>query len=321
MKMKLTVLCFLTASVVLASCTTHSSSKNLQTSPWNNASSWYQSEIPYDSSKIDVFYMVSTNVISAVDNCGNTVWQSQLTENDRTVILKEMKYFEKNIFYDNFNFSSPIYRQYTFNSIICLSADSFELVHQKVASEVCEAFDYFMENINHGRPFILAGFSQGAMLTLDILKHMTDEQYARMIATYAIGYRLTAEDLKHPHIKAAQNETDRGVVISFNSTQSIEAAWDVVSKDAAACINPINWRTDTTAAYFSYKGTHNKVHIDKTHNTLIVRTDNPDYYKFWMKEHTFYADAGVSCDNLHHWDALFYGNMIHDNAVKRAKGK
>lgn len=35
----------------------------------------------------------------------------------------------------------------------------------------------------------------------------------------------------------------------------------------------------------------------------------------------FYKDVNVSRDNLHHWDRLFYGKMIHDNALRRAGRK
>jgi hypothetical protein len=55
------------------------------------------------------------------------------------------------------------------------------------------------------------------MLVLDLLKHMTDEQYNRMVAAYAIGYRITEEDCKNKHICPAKGETETGVTISFNS--------------------------------------------------------------------------------------------------------
>ena len=58
-----------------------------------------------------------------------------------------------------------------------------------------------MKNQNNGHRFILAGFSQGAMLTIDLLKHMTDEQFSRMVANYMLGYRLSEKDLQHSCLK------------------------------------------------------------------------------------------------------------------------
>lgn len=301
--------------VLLCACT---GNKSTAVSVWDNDSLWYRSEAPYDTSKIDVIYYVSTEVLSAKDSLGNVAWQSQLVPTDLAAMQGEIAWVEQNEFYSDFNVIAPYYHQFTFDAIWQLDRQAFDAVYQKVAVEACEAFDYYMEHQNHGRPFILAGFSQGAMLMLDILKHMTDEQYSRMIACYMQGYRLTADDLKHPHVKAATGETDRGVAISFNSVQKADAMWPLLAEWAAATINPVNWKTDDTPAEFSFDGTTNTVHIDKETNLLIVETDNPDYYHQYYEQATFYGDAGVKPDNLHHWDLLFYSRMIHDNALNRS---
>lgn len=280
---------------------------------------WYQSELGRDTSKIDVLYYISTEVLSAKDSTGSVSWQSLLTPEDLKAMNGEVAWIERNMFNDHFNVSAPFYHQYTFDAIWQLKPKQFAKLYKKVAEEACEAFDYYMEHVNKGRPFILAGFSQGGAITLDILRHMTDEQYSRMIACYTLGYRLSKKDLKHRHIKAATGETDRGVVISFNSVQTTDAIWSHIAKDAAACINPINWRTDETPATFTFKETTNEVHVDKQSNVLIIKTDNPAFYHSYYDKAPFFLDAGVSRDNMHHWDLQFYSKQIHDNALKRAK--
>lgn len=291
-----------------------------QGSPWADDAMWYNAKNAYDAEKIDVLYFVSTDVLSAKDSAGQVVWQSQLVPTDMSAINGELAYVESNFFSGNFNFIAPYYHQFTFDAIWQLDRARFDSVYSNVAREACAAFDSYMERKNNGRPFILAGFSQGAMLTLDVLKHMTDEQLSQMIACYTMGYRLTADDLSHPHVKAATGETDRGVVISFNSTQTKDAIWPFVAEGAATCINPVNWRTDATPASFTFDGTTNEVHVDTTANVLIVKTDKPQYYYDYYDKATFFGDANVSRDNLHHWDLLFYSSMIHDNALKRAGG-
>lgn len=318
MKKLIAILAIIVSAISFLSCT---GGKNFDTSVWNNDSLWYQSECKYDTSKIDVIYFVSTDVLSAKDSNGNVAWQSQLIPSDLAAMKGEIAWVEKNMFYDDFNYSAPLYHQFTFDAIWQLDREKFDSVYYKVAREACEAFDYYMAKKNNGRPFILAGFSQGAMLTVDVLKHMTDKQFSRMIACYTIGYRLTAKDLQHPHIKAATGETDRGVVISFNSTQTREAIWPFLCEGAATCINPVNWKTDATPATFSFYGITNTAHVDKQTNVLLVKTDSTDYFHRYYDAASFFLDAGVSRDNLHHWDLLFYSRMIHDNAVKRATKK
>lgn len=290
-----------------------------QESAWDSPSMWYQSGTPYDTDKIDVFYLVSTEVLSATDSLGNETWQSQLIPSDRSSITGEMDWIGENMFREEFNIVSPYYHQFTFDAIIKPSHDQFDSIYKQVADEVCEAFDYYMAHNNNGRRFILAGFSQGAMLTLDLLRHMTDEQYERMIACYTLGYRLTETDLLHPHIKAAQGEKDNGVVISFNSTQTKDAIWPFVSEGAATCINPINWRTDASPAQFTFEETTNMVHVDETSHVLIVSSDKPSYFDGFYDAAPIFLQAGVSRKNLHHWDLLFYTSPIHDNALVRAQ--
>lgn len=146
---------------------------------------------------------------------------------------------------------TPYYHQFTFESINLLT-DSFQLEYRKVAEEACEAFDYYMAHMNQGRRFALVGFSQGGMLVLDVLRHMTGKQYARMVAAYAMGYRISTDDLKCRRIVPATDESTAGVTVSYNSVLNNSGIWPFVGGNAAAAINPVNWRTDSTTATFTY---------------------------------------------------------------------
>ena len=102
--------------------------------------------------------------------------------------------------------------------------------------------------------------------------------------------------------------------MSFNSAMSADALWPMLS-DGAACINPINWRTDSTPATLSYKGDTAQVSVDTLHNYLQVSGLDPDKYVFAPLEG--YAPKG----NLHHWDLLFYGDHLRRNALLRSSGR
>lgn len=285
-------------------------------SPWESDSAWYHSNTPQSDDKIDLFYIVSTNVLSAEDENGNVAYQSLLNENDRKAFDAEFRYVEKHFSQSDFNYFAPYYHQFTFESIN-LAPEKYQEIYASVSDEVCQAFDYYMEHQNNGRRFALVGFSQGGMLVLDLLKHMTDEQYSRMVAAYAIGYRITEEDCKNNHIRPAIGETETGVTISFNSALSTDGVWPLVAEGAVTCINPVNWKTDSTPANFTYEDEEHTVSIDKQTNMLIVKTNRPEYYRKWTNNPAFQS-AKVHIDCLHHWDLLFYSDFIHDNILKRA---
>ncbi len=285
-------------------------------SSWSADSAWYQSKDSISQDKIDLIYLVSTNIISATDTNGQVAYRAQLTTADRQVLDQEFAYVEENIGRHDFNFISPYYHQFTFDAIN-LSSDQFDAEYKLVSKEVCESFDYYMKHKNQGRKFALIGFSQGGMLLLDVLRHMTDEQYSKMVAAYAIGYRISAEDVKCKHIVPATDESTQGVTISYNSALSNEGIWPSVAGDAITSINPVNWKTDSTPATFSYEGSLHTVHLDPTTHLLIVETDKADDYRKWTSNPVFQS-AHVNLDCLHHWDLLFYTKFIHDNILKRA---
>lgn len=286
---------------------------------WESEEAWYQSDTTVNDDKIDLFYIVSTNVLSAEDENGDTAYQTRLNENDRKAYDAEFRYVEKHFCQSDFNYFAPYYHQFTFEAI-SLEPEKYQKVYSAVSHEVCDAFDYYMEHKNNGRRFALVGFSQGAMLVLDLLKHMTDEQYERMVAAYALGYRITEEDCQNKHIRPAYGETETGVTISFNSALSTDGVWPLVAEGAVTCINPVNWKTDSTPANFTYEGEEHSVSIDKGTNMLIVKTNRPEHYRKWTNNPAFQS-AKVHLDCLHHWDLLFYSDFIHDNIMKRLEGR
>ncbi len=151
---------------------------------------------------------------------------------------------------DGNNFYSPHYRHITLDSWATLNEDTINRRYSQVAfTDVKAAFDRFINNYNNGRPFILAGFSQGAKSVVELEKVLTAEQRSRLVAAYVLGYKVTPDDLAQcPAIKAAQDSTDTGVTICYNSVSDVKYVKAVVSSPNTMCINPVNWRTDATPA-------------------------------------------------------------------------
>lgn len=286
-------------------------------SVWADSTMWFQSGDTVSADKIDLFYIVSTEVLTSADSLGNTLFRAQLTEEDRKAIGGEFQFVQKHYSQGDFNFFAPYYHQFNF-AAICLPASEFADVYAGVAAEVCEAFDYYMSHLNQGRRFALVGFSQGAMLIIDLLNHMTSAQYSQMVAAYMLGYRLSADDLTAPQIIPAEDETTPGVTISFNSVQRLEAAWPLVSKDAVTAINPVNWKTDATPAVLDFIGDSLTVTMDEASHLLVVNVPDPENYHTWMQSNPAYAMVKVDDDCLHRWDLLFYADKIHENILVRS---
>ncbi len=158
---------------------------------------------------------------------------------------------EKGIYEDSAVMYAPFYRQIVFP--LYLGSEEDMKPYLDIAyDDVSAAFEYYMENINDGRPLILAGFSQGAQHALRLLEdYFDDPEYNDLlVAAYCIGWRITAEDLERsPHLKMAEGEDDTGVIVMF-STEAPEADSSIIVPEGIRTlgINPLNWRMDSTPA-------------------------------------------------------------------------
>lgn len=297
-------------SIVLCGCVTEKYPLAMP-SDWSIDEHWYQDNIPACEDKVDVFYVAATDIISSTTPDGKKSPLAVLTREECDTIAAECDWFRKNIFTQEFNFYAPIYHQVTFESLGQPRGGRNEL-WDAAADDVCKAFDTYMASHNGGRRFILAGFSQGASILRALLKHMTDEQYSRCVAAYAIGFQLTEDDLKSPHIRPAKGAADQGVVISFNSVSKLTGALPLLSGDAVCSINPVNWRTDSEPAVFEYKGQKLTASLDTDKHLVIVKGFPESKTAF----SGFFPEG-----NLHVYDRVMYIKPIHDNAVLRAYGE
>lgn len=301
-----------TVSVACVSCAPKASQTD--SCWWGQEEAWYDNGQGINPDYVDVFYLYSTDVESSVDAEGNVSYTAALTEEDRKAIDYELHSSNTKIFPDSLNFIAPYYHQYTFESL-SLPESKRQDVRDEVVGEVLGAFRHYMRKVNGGRRFILAGFSQGGEMALEILKHLTDEEYSRMVAAYLIGYKVTAADMGCGHIVPATDPYSNGVTVSFNSIATRDAFFPMVNADAAFCTNPINWASDGTPAEFEYEGETLTVQVDTGINSLIV--GGTDMSKFRYEPLERFCKPG----NLHHWDIKFYRPYLRKNVLERAYPK
>lgn len=294
---------------------------------------WYRDTV--NEELTDVFYIVSTNIGHSENADGTSAYNAVLTDAEVAALRREAEYIKQN-FADSFNLFAPIYHQCTMEAYLHENNDSVLMFRKRSESECCKAFDYYMEHFNNGRPFIVAGFSQGAMNVVALLKHMTDEQYRRCKAAYVMGYRLSSEDLRHHHIEAATGETE-GKVVSFNTVASSDGIWSLVANEAATCINPLNWTTDTTPAtgWIVYDGQIDHYAIYDSAFAAEAKAGDTIYVnvKLDVATNVLAATAPVlplsyamnapafglnDNKNLHLADLFFYLPRLRENAIKRA---
>lgn len=261
-----------------------------------------------------MFWFCGTMFQEQKDENGNQLHRVNMDEEQRAKYCKAaLGTAHTLLFPDSLNFFSPCFRQFTLD-LIDEPQSVFDSLTNEVADEAYAMFHYYMDNMNDGRPYILAGMSQGGLMVKSVLKRMTDEEYSRMKVAYCMGFGLSEEDLKCEHIKPATGEFDKGVTVSYNSVADVNGIWDIVHNNAATCINPANWKTDSTAVEVEFMGMHLKTHIDPAYNLIFV--DNFDFSKMPTAEG--FDKYPWFKTNLHVVDIMLYAPFIKRNALDRA---
>lgn len=268
---------------------------------------WYDNSKEINPQYPDVFYIVSTYVWEWKDEDGTIQRYADVNnEEHREMFRPEFEYAD-DVFADSCNLFAPYYEQLTFES--WMEGEGVidkRFVH--AMNDIQEAFDYYIEHKNNGRPFILAGYSQGGKGVIELLKTMPKDVYSRMVAAYPIGYRITSDELsKYENIKFAADSTDTGVTISYNSVENVDAICSILTPNAG-CINPINWRTDATPANLNDTVT---VSVDKVHNVLLVKGLNVDAYYEPSLDELFKKG------NYHLFELVFYQENLKKNVRQR----
>lgn len=151
---------------------------------------------------------------------------------------------ERGIYEQHCRMYAPYYRQAVLADYD-LPANEAEPYFNLAYKDVRAAFVYYMQHENNGRPFVLAGFSQGAEMCLRLLKEFGNEDFVKnnMVACYAIGWRFTPQEAKqYPYIRPAQSADDLGTVIMFNSEAPEVTSSAIVPEGVKTfAINPLTW--------------------------------------------------------------------------------
>ena len=235
----------LVVSVLAALCMSGCANKQNE-NMYAQAENWAYLETETSEKTADVFFICPT-VYGGDSNTFNMALDDDKTK-ESFVGATNM---EKGIYEGDCRFFAPYYRQAGLNVYEMAPADREQYLSIAYA-DVKLAFEYYLEHYNNGRPIVLAGFSQGADLSIRLLKDCFADQKTNdlLVACYAIGWSITEAELaEYPHLQIAQSETDVGVIVSFNSeAEYVTDSLTIPEGTKTFAINPLNWKTDSTPA-------------------------------------------------------------------------
>ncbi len=139
----------------------------------------------------------------------------------------------------------PRYRQATLAAFFDEDGSgeqAIEFAYQDIET----AFDYFLEHHSQGRPFIIAGHSQGGLHADTLLReriHGTPLA-ARLVAAYPVGFTLDGSN----GVPVCDAPGQTGCQVTWNTLGKGAQSFQDTSNDI--CVNPLSWRHNEEPAPF-----------------------------------------------------------------------
>ncbi|MAR12361.1 MAG: hypothetical protein CL681_20620 [Blastopirellula sp.] len=222
---------------------------------------------------------------------------------------------------------APRYRQ--------LTLSGFEIPDSRIGGlevayeDVRNAFLYYLEYYNQGKPFILVGHSQGSRLILKLLTEFFQEGdlRKRLIAAYPIGTWVNTDPANRTAfgIPICEEAEQTGCIISWRAfVYDSQSAFDLPplqKKGIDLCVNPLSWKADSVAVPAKYNLGSIPIPMFGQSQPIaglvgaqckegVLYFDQPEGWRFTLAE-----DDG----SYHAYDVeLFYVNT-RENAALRAR--
>ena len=273
---------------------------------------------------VDVFFIYPT-----VTGFRDPVQICEVTDSELVAGAQMVRHIQTSVFEESCNIFMPYYRQI---SMPKPGTDYRFVTNYLSGFDATDALDYFLTHLNQGRPFILAGHSQGSSTLLNLLEnYMTKhpEHLSRMVAAYPIGFAVTKDFLERTGLKFAEGATDTGVIVSWN-TEGVgnKDAKNATLAPGGLSINPINWkRDDTYAPAKDNLGSLDNItckitvpgiadaRVDTIRGSVVVTT--AEAKPFAINEEAAVPLFGPECYHLN--DYGFFYNNLKQNVADRIK--
>lgn len=264
-------------------------------------------------STVDVFFLHPTTLTSKkADEINARIDDAELNKKtDYSSIL-----YQASVFNEDCRVFSPRYRQAHIRNFFLpdtsVSNASFELAY----TDVKNAFVYYLEHFNNGRPIIIASHSQGSKLALRLLKEFFEDRllYNKLVVAYIVGWPVPKEYFKT--LRICTDSLQTGCVCSWRTFRKGYVPPFLVNEHGNSYVtNPLNWNSDETYATKQLNKGSVLVKFNKVYkHTTDAKIGNGFLY---VKKPVFPWSFLYFTKNYHIGDInLFYLN-IRENVKKR----
>jgi hypothetical protein len=216
--------------------------------PADSIPAFLQNEIR--DSNVDVFFLHPTTYTGKFKGWNADINDERINANtDKGTIL-----FQASVFNGSCRVFAPRYRQAHLRAFFTKdtieAAKALDFAYQDLKN----AFQYYLDHWNHGRPIIIASHSQGTRHGIRLLQEFFDGKplQKQLVCAYLVGYRIKKDAFKN--IPWGTTPNSIGCVVGWRTYKNGYVPPFVKKENGdCLCINPVSW---TTSNNWSPKSLH-----------------------------------------------------------------
>lgn len=264
---------------------------------------------------------ITKNPFRAIRVFQRSPWNADLNDdnvNSKTDILSITN--QATAFNESCRIFAPRYRQANIKAFIApkesLNAKrAFDLAYQDIKN----AFQFYLDHYNGGRPIVIASHSQGTVLAERLLKDFFDDKplLNKLVCAYLVGYPVSPGTFKT--IPVGEYPSQTGCVVGWQSFNHDATFTDkeLEGQSNTVSVNPISWTIDGEQKNGVWKNggalvpdsfiLAGNVSAQINYGLLMVKTP-PDLHD-WLKD----------SKNFHVWDYNLFWRDIRKNVAERIR--
>ncbi|MDX1911093.1 MAG: DUF3089 domain-containing protein [Saprospiraceae bacterium] len=179
------------------------------------------------------------------------------------------------------------------------------------------AFEHYLKHWNNGRPFILAGHSQGARHLLFLLRDLVEgkDLERQLVAAYVVGWPVKNDFFRD--LKPCQTPEENGCYCSWRTWERRFGRRHAFERDVV-CTNPLIWTT-TEGEYAGKE--MNKGAVIRPFEKIYPQATDAEVYKgvLLADKPKFRGSLFFIRKNFHVGDLNLYYMNVRENAQARVR--
>jgi len=264
-------------------------------------------------SQVDVFFLYPTSFSNKSDVM---IWNAAIDDKEVNQDTDERSIKNQaSIFNQVGKIYAPRYRQANYAAYFDEDKINSQQAFDFAYADVVDAFEYYINHYNKGRPFIIASHSQGSTHSMRLIKeHIENTKLAKqLVVAYVVGMPVPESYLNTP---PCLSPGQTGCICSWRTYLDKYEPDHVASEEKMISTNPITW--DQSSGFSNKKDHKGSVlfDFDKGIYPKIMRAELHGNI-LWIKKPDIKGKILLQRKNYHIGDFNLFYKDVQENAKLR----